>query len=126
MDDMKTTREVADDLGVNIKTLQLWVREKNVRPFSSGEGRLRRLSWPQEAIEQARRLRDRESRESPLIAAMGPELIAALKEAKRMKDYQGDGDVVAASAHSGRIFREDTPIRDVLRKVKAPFIILAR
>lgn len=123
---LKTTREVAEMLGVQIKTLQLWVREENARPISNGDGRQRRLSWTPEAIEQARRLRDRANQESPLIAAMGPDLIAATNEAKRMKDYQGDDDVVVAGPQRGRIFRSDTTLGEVLRKMRGPFFVLMR
>lgn len=124
--DFKTTREVAIELGVNPKTLQLWVRQENVQPISNGSGRQRRLKWTPESIEHARRLRDRDAQESPLIAAMGPELIAALHEAKRAKDYQGDDDIVVAGPNAGRVFRSDTPLATVLRKLPDRVLLVMR
>lgn len=126
MESTKTTREVADDLAVNMKTLQLWVREETVRPIVHGEGKRRRIEWTQEAIEQARRCRDREAKESPLLAALGPDLISAMLEAKRMRDYQGDGDVIVAGSAKGRIFRSDAQLGDVLKKMRGSFFVLMR
>ena len=126
MNDTKTTREVSEELSVSMKTLQLWVRDETVRPIVNGNGTQRRITWTPEAVEQARRCRDRAAYESPLIAAIGPDLIAAMNEAKRMKDYQGDGDVVVAGPLKGRIFRSDDTLGEVLRRMRGPFFLLMR
>lgn len=120
----KTTREVADELSVNPKTLQLWVREEHVTPITTGQGRQKRIAWTPEAVDQARRLRDRAAAESPLLAALGPELVGAVDEARRMKPYQFEGDVIVASAQAAKIYRDDTTLRAVLRQAKGKALLI--
>lgn len=112
-----TTREVSDLLGVDPKTLQYWAREGHIRVNSSGEGRGRRIDWTPEAVEQARRVRDRCPGDSSILHAVGPELQQALELARKQQSKQYGGDVIVASTERARIFRGDTTLSEVLRKV---------
>jgi len=124
-DEPKGSREVADALDVNLKTLQLWVREGYLRPKVTGEGRQRRIAWRKADIERAKRLRDRNGTPT-LVAAFGPDFETAISEAWRMRDFCGDGDVVVGGAERGRIFRDDTSLRDVLRRTCGTVLVILR
>lgn len=121
----KGSREVAAELDVNIKTLQLWVREGYVSPRTVGEGRQLRIDWQSEDVERAKRLRDRNG-STPLAAAFGPDLMAAMSEAWRMRDFRGDDDVIVCSHERGRVFRNDTTLKEVVRKMPGRVLVILK
>lgn len=121
----KHTREVATELDVNLKTLQSWVRDGLIAPPTTGEGRMLRIEWRPEDVESAKRLRDRNG-QTPLQAAFGPELFSALRQARRQREFEAEGEVSVCSAQRGRVFRSDTTLAEVLRRVPGRVLIILR
>lgn len=122
-----TTRDVSELLGVNVKTLQFWAREGHISVDSTGSGPNRRIAWTEDAIEQARRVRDRCAGDASLAVAIGPELAQAMERGRKLRKLQFDGDVIVASKDGARVFRSDTTLHEALRRVKGTvFVVLGR
>jgi excisionase family DNA binding protein len=122
-----TTKEVAEMLDVNMKTLQFWVREGFIDAVKiTGEGRQRRIEWTEDGIEQARKMKDRAANGSAVADVYGTDLLTTMRRAKEMKDYQSPGNIIVASPKTARLFRDDRSLGDVLRTIPGTFLIILR
>lgn len=119
-----STVAVARQIGVNLKTLQSWVRDGKISVDTKGEGTQRRILWTDESIAQATRLRDRVAGDSALATSLGPDLAAALELARQAMNLKSDADVIVATPESARVFRNDSTLADVLRRIRGNTMVL--
>ena len=122
-----STKQVSERLGVLPATLMLWAREGRVSPLSEGAGRQRRLQWKEEDVQLAQRIRD-EGKTAVAVSAAnghtGGEFIASLMRAESVAVGKLPGEVVVASSTRARIFRDDTPLREVRRSLQGILVVL--
>jgi hypothetical protein len=108
--------------------LQLWVREGRINPKATGEGRLRRLSWTDDDVAVAVRIRD-EGKTVVAVNAVNQQLdgrfLQALMRAQEAKENCLPHEIVAANSERARIFRDDVPIRDLRKALSGIVIVLS-
>jgi electron transfer flavoprotein alpha/beta subunit len=118
------TAKIAKDLGVPKQNLMRWVRDGLISVDTEGEGPAKVIKWDDAAVEQARRLRDRVAGDSQLATGIGPEVAAAVELARKAKLVQGKDDVIVSTPDGARIFRTDSTLGDVLKRVRGTVMVM--
>ncbi len=129
MTDTYTTREVAKEIGVPLKTLQLWVREGHLSPQTTGNGKQRRIHWTAADVDAARKFstdkaqskRARDVRDM-LLDILGHDAMRALIRAIDMPCPHGS--VIAAGPDGARAARLNEPVSSLLRRIGGRGVIL--
>lgn len=119
-DRVKTTREVAEAVGVKIPTLQKWVRDGLLTPSAVGEGKQRRLSWSEEDAAAAADLAAKGGRASvsALISELAPAgVVPHLVKAEMMLEQLSPHQVIVVGESGPRVFDRDMPVGAIVKKL---------
>lgn len=129
MSETYTTAQVADLIGVELKTLQKWVREGYLSPESEGKGRQKRHTWAPEHVAAAReyatdKVQAKKARDvrDTLLDLLGADGLRNLNRALDMQCPQGS--VLAAGPDGARAVRLNEPVSRLLGRIGGRGIIL--
>lgn len=131
MSETYTTAEVAEQIGVELKTLQKWVREGYLSPESEGKGRQKRHTWMPEHLAAAREFATTRSQEQraaetrrALDRLMGLDGLYNLNRALTMRCPAES--VIAAGPDGARAARLNESVSALLGRIGGCGVILPR